>query len=124
MKIEFGNPRLLPVRRNTPFEIKGTAFVEGFKEPVGFSLSVDMYHIEATIDPIFQAKKLYELLRGLFTKFSEQERGLAGGNRSPLVCSWELVPEKWPELLKAVEKSIGKEWAEAFGTSAKARENR
>jgi hypothetical protein len=111
MTVTFTPPEVISVRRAIGFEIHGVAFVEGYKNPVGLTVEVSKSNVDMQMSEVFEAKEVYNVLRGLFKNYAENDSGLY--KSVGLNCRWRIKQDKWADLLDSIGKVMGQEWKDA-----------
>jgi uncharacterized membrane protein YdfJ with MMPL/SSD domain len=112
MSVTFTPPEVISIRQG--FEIHGVAFVEGRREPVGLTVQVSRSNVDVQMSEVFEAKEVYNVLRGLFRNYAENDSGLY--KSVGLNCRWRMKQDKWADLLNSIGKVMGQEWKDAVST--------
>ncbi len=97
--------------------LESVAFIEGYEEPVGFTLDIKptgmVVRIELFMDAVENAKDVYQFFKELFSHCCKEE-GMVKTERE-LRASWYIADrEKTSELLEKIRDSMGEEWEESF----------
>ncbi|AEA46830.1 hypothetical protein [Archaeoglobus veneficus] len=100
--------------------LQSVAFVEGYDEPVGFTLDIRptgmIVRIELCMDAVNYAKELYLFFKDLFRECCEEEGMVKTAGE--LRAAWYIVDrEKTSELLEKIRDTMGSEWEESFKQS-------
>jgi hypothetical protein len=115
-KIDFGKPYLQRVKLVRAYELNGVVFVEGYDKPVGFTFhSAYSGNVTLIIENVYQARDVYYFFRKLFKDCTNQESGLSKSVLG-LSVNWDMVKAKKDEALLKIEKAMGSDWKDAFGT--------